>query len=387
MQGDTCTVRPREFWTASYPLEKTMPTATDNNIEDMLCEEERRDEWKRRLEQLDRSREERRGRLYAALRKLSGLIPHEGQVLSTTSQVEFADEQMTVRRIWQDNGLSQSMEKVSQRVSDTGDRNLQVAAALLVEETKQGILRRLQQIGRRPAQRDPHDSGHVCQSEIFRHFRGLLGQPVKLEDFPEHGESVELQTKLCRSFLPPSPSSPGWPAEPSGDGCAGATDADESETACASTATFHRVSRRTGPRFDHWAFGMEAESRWHLFRRVPQDGQSHWRCQRDVRGLSRGKLQQIMQKLAEGHGFVSKTDLARLIFKAPFPDRSKYKGQVLAALSRLRAVIRANVDCSTKANPLPWDERQQGWRARIQIGYAIQEDSRLEFRMCCEMQP
>jgi len=53
----------------------------------MLSEEEQRDEWKKRLEQLDQSREERLGRLDAALRKLSGLIPAEGQVLSTTSQM------------------------------------------------------------------------------------------------------------------------------------------------------------------------------------------------------------------------------------------------------------------------------------------------------------
>ncbi len=193
-----------------------MPT---DSIEDMLSEEEHRDEWKKRLEQLDQSRQERLGRLHAELRKLSGLIPHEGQVLSTTRQVEFADEQMAARRILQDNGLSQSIEKVSHRLRDTSDRNLQVAVALLAEENRQGILRRLDQIGRRPPQRDPHDPGHVCQSEIFRHFRGLLGHLVKLEDFPEHAESVELQVKLRPSVLPPSPTfpEPGENKSPSAD--------------------------------------------------------------------------------------------------------------------------------------------------------------------------
>src|SRR5262249_33791907 len=114
------------------------------SIEDMLCLEQHRDEWKKRLEQLDTSREERLRRLNAALRKLSGLIPREGQVLSTTSQLGFADELMALRRILQDNGLSQSIERVSQRISGTSDRNLQVAAALLTKESEQGILRRLE---------------------------------------------------------------------------------------------------------------------------------------------------------------------------------------------------------------------------------------------------
>jgi hypothetical protein len=360
-----------------------------DSIEDILSEEEHRDEWKKRLEQLDQSRQERRGRLYAALGKLSGLIPREGQVLSTTSQAEFADEQMAVRTILQENGLSQSIEKVSQRLSDTSDRNLQVAAALLAEESTQGILSRLNQIGRRPAQRDPHDPGHVCQAEIFRHFRGLLGHLVKLEDFPEHAESVELQTKLRPSVLPSSPACPGLSAAPSAD-CGAptdATDAGEPETECSGMATVPRVNGKTGPRFDHWAFGMEAEGIWHVFRRVTESGRPHWRYQRKVQGLSRGKLQQIMQKLAEGEGFVSRTDLARLIFKAPFSDRSKYKGQVLTALSRLRAVIRRNVNCTTEADPLPWVKCQEGWRAKIEIGYAIQVDSRLEFRTHSAMQP
>jgi hypothetical protein len=361
------------------------------SIEDMLCEEEHRDEWKKRLEQLDTSREERLRRLNGALRKLSEQIPREGQLLSTTSQMEFANALMAVRSILQDNGLSQSIEKVSQRKSGTSDRNLQVAAALLTEESEHGILRRLEQISRRPPQRDPDDPGQVCQSEIFRHFRGLLGHVVKLEDFPEHAESVELQRKLWSSVLPPSPASPGLPAA-SGVDCwapAGATDAGagEPETECPGMAASPRENRKTGPRFDHWVFGMEAKGIWHLFRRVTESGRPHWRHQRRVEGLSRGKLPQIMEKLAEGEGFVSRADLARLIFKAPFPNRSKYKGQVLTALSRLRTVIRTNVRCTTKANPLPWDKCQQGWRAEIQIGYAIQEDSGLEFRTCSAMQP
>jgi hypothetical protein len=94
-----------------------------------------------------------------------------------------------------------------------------------------------------------------------------------------------------------------------------------------------------------------------------------------------------MQKLAEGEGFVSRQDLARLIFRAPFPDRTKYKSQVLTALCRLRAVLWRNLGCSTKANPLPWDKCQQGWRAEIQIGYAILEDSQLVFRTHAAMQP
>jgi hypothetical protein len=274
-------------------------------------------------------------------------------------------------------------------MSDPSDRNLYVAMVLLAEESTQGVLRGLQQIGRRPLQSDRHDSGQVCQSEIFRHFRGLLGQLVKLVDFPEHAESVELQRKLWSAVLPPSPASPGLPAASGVDSCApaGATDASEPETDCSGMAAVPKDIGKTGPRFDHWAFGMEAQGIWHLFRRVTEGGQPHWRQQRRVEDLSRGKLQQIMEKLAEGEGFISRTELARLLFRVPFADRSKYKGQVMAPLSRLRVLIRMNVRCHTKADPLPWDKRQEGWRATIQIGYAIQEDSELEFRMHSEMQP
>jgi hypothetical protein len=361
-----------------------MPT---ESIEDILSEEEHRDEWKKRLEQLDGSRRERLERLHAALQKLSGLIPPEGQVLSPTSQLEFANEKMAVRRTLLENGLSQSIEKVAQRMSAASDRNLQVAAALLAQESANGVLGALQQIGRRPLQRDPDDPGLVCQSEIFRHFRSLLWRIVKLQDFPEHAESVELQRKLWP--LPPRPASAELPAAPNENRCAAAVaaNAGEPEREGADLPTFPKVAGKRGPRFDHWAFGMETEGIWHLFRRATESGRPHWRYQRKVRGLSRGKLQQIMQALAEGEGFVSRANLAKLIFKAPFRERSKYKGQVLTALSRLRIVIRTNVDCRTKANPLPWDKCQQGWRAEIQIGYAIQEESGLEFRTFSALQP
>jgi hypothetical protein len=361
-----------------------MPT---DRIEELLSEEEQRDEWKKRLEQLDQSRQERLRRLDAALRKLSAVIPREGQVPSTMTQEEFADEQMAVHRILEENGLGPALARLAQRMSATSDRNLRVAAALLVEDSTQGILKRLGQIGRRPRQRDPHDPGQVCQSEIFRQYRDLLGQLVKLEDFPEHAESVELQTKLWPSVLPPA--SPGVTAGPSGDGCApvAATDPGELETAGPGRAPGPRANGNTGAHFDHWAFGMEAEGRWHLFRRVMEGGRPQWRYQRKVQKLSRGKLQQIMQKLAEGEGFVSRDDLSRLIFRAPLSERSKYKGQVLTPLSRLRAVIRENVACMTKADPLPWDEGQQGWRAKIEIGYATQEESRLKFGTRSAMQP
>jgi hypothetical protein len=259
-----------------------------DSIEDILAEEERRDAWKKRLEHLDQSRQDRRERLLAALGKLSGLIPREGQVLSTTHQMEFADELMAARRILEENGLSQALKKVSHRLRDTSDRNLQVAVTLLAEESTPGILRRLEQIGRRPAQRDPHDPEQICQAEIFRHFRGLLGQLIQLEDFPEQAESVELQMKLRPSVFPPSPPSPGRPdrASADGGGPAAATDAGEPETESPGTATVPRVNGKAGPHFEHWAFGMEAEGIWHVFRRVTDSGQPSWRHQRKVRGLS-----------------------------------------------------------------------------------------------------
>jgi hypothetical protein len=35
-----------------------------------------------------------------------------------------------------------------------------------------------------------------------------------------------------------------------------------------------------------------------------------------------------------------------------------------------------------KADPLPWDRHTRGWRAEIQIGYAVQgEEGRLQFKL------
>jgi len=185
------------------------------------------------------------------------------------------------------------------------------------------------------------------------------------------GKAVSLYREIQDLESSHSESANGRPGEPESD----------------SQESFPGVKGKREPPFDHWAFGMEAEDIWHLFRRVTENGSSHWRHQRKIQGLPRGKLQQIMKKLAEGEGFVSRKDLAALICRAPPRDRSKYKGQILAPLSRLRAVLRQNVDGSAiKADLLPWDKSQEGWRAKVEIGYAIQVDSRLEFRMHSQVQ-
>lgn len=148
-----------------------------------------------------------------------------------------------------------------------------------------------------------------------------------------------------------------------------------------------KVRRKRATSFAHWAFGMETENRWHLFRRVIENGRSQWRLQRRVQGLPRGKLQQIMQKLAKGEGFVSQAELTAELCRVPPSNPTKFKGQVTVPLARLRRVILANLKIDSDQDPIPWSAAQQGWRAEVQVGYAVKEDTQLVFRTHTEVQP
>jgi hypothetical protein len=133
-----------------------------------------------------------------------------------------------------------------------------------------------------------------------------------------------------------------------------------------------RTSRGSTPRWKDWAIGLEVGNKWHLFRIT----KGEWRQQRVVNGISKGRQAKLMVALAEGGGFLARDEAVKL-------ERSTFSGgeidtlmgKIKPEISKLRGVIRTAIGVNNpKADPLPFDDAQVGWRAEIEIGYAEQED-------------
>ncbi len=146
------------------------------------------------------------------------------------------------------------------------------------------------------------------------------------------------------------------------------------------------------PRWDRWAIGIEAASKWHLFRRT--DGE--WRAQRVVEGLSKGRQARLLQALAEGGGFLTKKVALQLEQKHySGSDVDPLMSKIKPEISRLRKIISRETGIKRQgADPLPYDDARHGWQAALHIGYAIHEDgehlggeSRLRFRSREELTP
>lgn len=174
-----------------------MPVA----IATIISEANQRAELKKRLSQIQESLNTRQVCIDAGLQELRELIPEKGEQPSQWGQ--FADKQMSLHMILQENGFDCFPEEVELCGRQTTDRNLQVAAVLLAERTKEGIIGCLERICTLPFDRDPNDQAHVCQAEIFRHFRGLLYHLVRIDKLPECAEGMHL----LRQLFPAPPAS------------------------------------------------------------------------------------------------------------------------------------------------------------------------------------
>jgi hypothetical protein len=144
------------------------------------------------------------------------------------------------------------------------------------------------------------------------------------------------------------------------------------------------------PRWNHWALGVEAGNKWHLFRQVAGE----WRPQRVVGGISKGRQAKLMKAFADRGGFLAKVDalkLERPSYSAGDIDR--IMNYIKPELARLRETIRKATGVqNTDTDPLPFDGARKGWQAVIQIGYAVQEDGehvggekRLRFKVRAEL--
>jgi hypothetical protein len=129
---------------------------------------------------------------------------------------------------------------------------------------------------------------------------------------------------------------------------------------------------RPRPRWKMWAIGLETDHKWHLFRQV----HGEWRHQRLMQGISKGRQAKLMTALADGGGFLAKAKALKL-------ERSNYSrgdidklmGRIKPEFAKLRDAIREALNVQkSEADPLPFDPTNAGWRAEIEIGYAVQDD-------------
>jgi hypothetical protein len=144
-----------------------------------------------------------------------------------------------------------------------------------------------------------------------------------------------------------------------------------SEAVTSDTASDSQPSK---PRWNALAIGCETIAKWHRFKKI----KGEWQHQGRMRGIAKGRQAKLMKAFAEGGGFLSKDDALKLERANYSPgDVDKLMALINPELAKLRAAIRdASKVKDTTANPLPFDDLAKGWRAEIEIGFAVQDDGK-----------
>jgi hypothetical protein len=138
----------------------------------------------------------------------------------------------------------------------------------------------------------------------------------------------------------------------------------------------NQSQEQNSPRFHEWAFGKEHGGKWHVFRKIG----GTWRAEGLLRGLRRGLQDRLMEAFAEGGGYLAMRDvMKREAPECPAAERKKIKGKISSELTNIRKTLLAGMGVPKRtADPLPHepsgDRSGGGWRARVSIGYAVQED-------------
>jgi hypothetical protein len=141
-----------------------------------------------------------------------------------------------------------------------------------------------------------------------------------------------------------------------------------------------RRPRAEGPALEHWALAIEYSGTWHLFHKLG----AAWQHRGRVRGVPKGRQEELLKAFAAEGGFLSDAAAVKLVRQtASGYDRRKILGSIKPDLSRLRKVIRTNLNITQAGlDPLPRDRQTRGWQARVAIGYAIKnDDGQLEFKL------
>jgi hypothetical protein len=147
-------------------------------------------------------------------------------------------------------------------------------------------------------------------------------------------------------------------------------------------------------KFHHLAFGMEAGNRWHVFKKYGKE----WRHQGPLKGVAKGRQEELLAAFAEGEGYMSKDEALKLAGKSSLKNnKMKLFSNIKSELSHLRQLIRKTaglpeVAKGIRLDPLRWERSSHGWRAEVSIGYAITKDddhidsnNRLRFKLYHEL--
>lgn len=155
--------------------------------------------------------------------------------------------------------------------------------------------------------------------------------------------------------------------------------------------------RATKPNFKTWAIGIESDNIWHVFKKTGDE----WRHRGHLTGIRKGQQQSLLEAFAKGGGFLSRDAALRTLGGAA--GQKEARGKVLNAvksnLTYIRNRIRDSIyDTDTgKSDPLPWTGGSgaagsgAGWRAEVEIGYAIMSDGytdgdrKLRFKLADEL--
>ena len=145
------------------------------------------------------------------------------------------------------------------------------------------------------------------------------------------------------------------------------------------------TNTRSQPHFETWAIGCAYGDVWQLFKKAGDK----WHHRGPFKGLCSGRQAELLKKFADGGGFLS-DDAARKLFRETYGESDKVRilKIVKPVLSALRRVIRVAV-AGTKntPDPLPRDKHMHGWQARIQIGYAFDEEGKWLFKTKQQLSP
>jgi hypothetical protein len=128
----------------------------------------------------------------------------------------------------------------------------------------------------------------------------------------------------------------------------------------------------SAPRFEQWAVGMEYNKKWHLFRVVRRK----WQHCGPLKGLRGGLRAKLLEGFAANDGVLVKSQALKIAGgPAACADSETVMKKIKPELSALRGILREAVGvANSKEDPLPWDEPCDAWQARVQVGFAIQED-------------
>jgi hypothetical protein len=136
-------------------------------------------------------------------------------------------------------------------------------------------------------------------------------------------------------------------------------------------------------RLENWALGVEHGDAWHLFRRF--DGR--WDVQKKPPQPAKGLQAGLLKVLAKGGGALGREEANRLWLDGhraaePGKQKKKLKSEVSRLRKFIRRVLQAAGQAIDPSTEILWpDTHAGGWRAVIQIGYAVEgTDARLMFK-------